>query len=92
MTFKNDMAEMMLLIKPVSFHVRKFRDSEQLYQDFTKYVANFEEFLTVAGAEGNHKATHANCDGCKKAKATRGLVRGDEALFKRYQEDHIILR
>ena len=86
MTFKNNMAEMMLLIKPGPFHVRKFRDPEQLYQDFTKYAANFEEFLTVAGAKGNHKATHENCDGCKKAKATLRLVRGDEmkSLF-----DHV---
>ena len=86
MTLKNDMAEMMLLVKPVPFHVRKFRYPEQLYQDFTKYVANFKSFLLLLGAEGNHKATHANCDRCKKAKATRRLVRGDEmkSLF-----DHV---
>ena len=64
------MTEIMLLLKPGPFHVRMVGDTEQLNQDFKKYVSNFKEFLNPTGNEGNHTATHANCGGCKKAKAT----------------------
>jgi len=48
----------MLLLKPGPFHSRKAGDPEQLFQDFTKYIANFEEFFIVTGAAGEHAAAH----------------------------------
>ena len=53
-------------------------DPEQMYQNFTKHVSNFKEFLMYAGAEGNHTALHADCGGCKKVEATLRLVGGDK--------------
>ena len=68
------MAEMMLLLKPGPFRSKKAGDPEQLFQDFTKYIANFEEFLIATGAAGEHAAAHANCAACTKAKATLRLI------------------
>ena len=72
------MTEMMLLLKPGPFHSRIAGDPEPLFQDFTKYIANFEEFLIATGAAGKHVAAHANCTACTKAKATLRLIGGDE--------------
>ena len=72
------MAEMMLLLKPGPFVIKSAGDSEQLYQDFIKYISNFEEFLLATDVAGQHTAAHTNCTACRKAKATLRLVGGDE--------------
>ena len=71
------MAEMMLLLKPGPFVVKAAGDPEQLYQDFLKYISNFQEFLLATNVAGNHEAGHANCTACQKAKATLRLIGGD---------------
>ena len=73
------MAEMKLLVKPGPFITNKLGDPEQLYQDFTKYVVTFEEFLIATGADGTHMDNHGNGGGCKKAKAMLRLV-GRESM------------
>ena len=86
LTENTTMAEMMLLLKPGPFLIKRAGDPEQLYQDFTKYIANFEEFLIATGAAGVHAATHTDCGACTKAKATLRLIGGEEmkSLF-----DHV---
>ena len=68
------MADLVMLLKPPVFKVKKVGDPEQLSQDFNKYIVNFKEFLEVTEVDGEHAAGHPPaagglCSGCKKAKA-----------------------
>ena len=62
---QENMAEMMLLLKPGLFIVKSVGDPVQLYQDFVKYISNFQEFLTATDAAGAHTVGHDNCGACQ---------------------------
>ena len=66
------------LLKPSPFTGTKMGDPEQLLQDFLEYVKTFNKFMLATGVGGDHTADHAECSGCKKAKATLELVGGQE--------------
>ena len=68
-----------LALKPGHFTVREKGDPEVLYYDFKKYVENFQEFLVVTKAGGNHSDNHvAPCEGCKISKSCLRLMGGEE--------------
>ena len=77
------MAEILNLLKPAPFKVRKKGDPEQLHMEFGKYMDNFTEFLTTTEADGVHSALQAivdnrSCAGCRKAKVFLKLIGGAE--------------
>lgn len=71
------MAEKLSLQKSGLFIAKKVANLEQIYQDFTKYIVNFQKFLVTTGAHGTHTENYVACGGCKKTKATLRLI-GDD--------------
>ena len=67
------MMDMLALLKPAPFKVRKTVDLEQLLQDFEQYVKTFKKFLTDTGMDGQHRPDHdaeaegGVCGGCVKS-------------------------
>ena len=84
------MAEMMALLKPAPFQIKKEGDPEHLLQEFLDYVEIFKSFLAATGADGAHTEGHVaeagggTCKGCNKSKEMLKLVAGKEMtnLFK----------
>ena len=71
------MAEKLSLQKSGLFIAKKMANLEQIYQDFIKYIVNFQKFLVTKGAHGAHTENYVACGGCKKTKATLRLI-GDD--------------
>ena len=68
------------MFKPEVFTVKDVGNPEQLLQDFTKYSSKFKEWIVATRAVEQHTDGHADCEGCKQAKAFLRMAGGDEMV------------
>ena len=71
---------LMQMFKPEVFTVKDVGNPEQLLQDFTKYSSKFKEWIVATRAVEQHTDGHADCEGCKQAKAFLRMAGGDEMV------------